>query len=81
MELKLYYFENCPYCQIVLKNIQRLKIESKIKMVDIQASNQNFQERINLNFGGKQVPCLLIDGKPMLESSDINRFLEDQFSS
>ena len=29
--------------------------------------------------GKKQVPCLVVDGKPMHESKDINRFLYRAF--
>jgi glutaredoxin len=46
------------------------KNDITVDMVDIHADSQNEKDLISL--GGKdQVPMLLIDGKPLYESSDI----------
>jgi glutathione S-transferase len=72
-ELMLYYFPSCPYCRIVLDCLDRL--DKKIPMRDIQAEDGARDELIKI--GGKgQVPCLVIDGKPMYESGDIVNWLE-----
>ena len=72
-ELTLYYFPSCPYCRVVLDCLGRLGRE--IPMRDIQTET-GAQEDL-LEIGGKgQVPCLVIDGKPLYESSDIVRWLE-----
>ena len=73
-ELTLYYFPSCPYCRLVLDCLDRLALE--IPMRDIQ-SEPGARDDL-LEIGGKgQVPCLVIDGKPMYESGDIVRWLEE----
>lgn len=73
-ELTLYYFPSCPYCKVVLECLDRLNLE--IPMRDIQAESGARDELIEI--GGKgQVPCLVIDGKPMYESADIVSWLEE----
>ena len=64
MDLKLYYKETCPFCKKVLRFIENKKIEG-VELVDIK--------------GMDQVPCLFIDGKPMYESMDIIKFLDEKF--
>lgn len=72
-ELTLYYFPTCPFCVLVLDALDRLGLE--IPMRDINAEAGARDDLIKL--GGKsQVPCLIIDGKPMYESGDIVRWLE-----
>ena len=74
-ELMLYYFPLCPYCHLVLDCLERLGLE--IPMRDIQ-SEPGARDDL-LEIGGKgQVPCLVIDGKPLYESGDIVRWLEEQ---
>lgn len=54
--------------------LERLKLE--IPMRDIRAEEGARDELIEI--GGKgQVPCLVIDGKPMYESADIVSWLEE----
>ena len=72
-ETTLYYFPSCPYCRIVLECLERLEIS--IPMRDIQSEAGARDDLIKI--GGKgQVPCLIIDGKPLYESEDIVRWLE-----
>ena len=72
-ELVLYYFPSCPYCQRVLATLDRLGVE--LKMRDIRSEDGARDDLIAI--GGKgQVPCLVIDGKPMYESGDIVAWLE-----
>ena len=72
-ELTLYYFPTCPFCVLVLDALDRLGLD--IPMRDINAEAGARDDLIEL--GGKsQVPCLIIDGKPMYESGDIVRWLE-----
>mgnify|MGYP000947690453 CR=1 FL=1 len=67
-DLKFYYMEGCPYCNKVRRYMEKNDIT--VDMVDIHADSQNEKDLISL--GGKdQVPMLLIDGKPLYESSDI----------
>ena len=72
-ELTLYYFPSCPYCRLVLDWLGRLNLE--IPMRDIR-SEAGARDDL-LEIGGKgQVPCLVIDGKPLYESGDIVRWLQ-----
>jgi glutaredoxin 3 len=67
-ELILYHFEGCPYCSRVKDHLARNNI--KIPWRDIHANPAYREELVAL--GGKaQVPCLMIDGKPLYESLDI----------
>ena len=78
MKLELFYFESCPFCQIVLNEIQKLNIDSKIDKLNIHNDSSALERLIQMN-GMKQVPCLVIDNQPMLESSQIVEFLQKNF--
>lgn len=71
--LELYYFESCPYCQRVLKAIEKLNI--KVTFLDIYENTNNMQKLMTIT-GRKTVPCLFIDGNPMFESLDIIAWME-----
>ncbi|EGS34019.1 glutaredoxin [Finegoldia magna SY403409CC001050417] len=77
MDLKLYYKAECPFCKKVLRFIENKKIEG-VELVDIKADEAN--EKYLIEKGGMdQVPCLFIDEKPMYESMDIIKFLDEKF--
>ena len=68
MTLTLYHFEGCPYCARVRDFLSKEGIS--IAMKDVHQAPAFRDELIKI--GGKsQVPCLVIDGKAMYESSDI----------
>jgi glutaredoxin len=71
--LALYYFESCPYCQLVLRAIQKLSL--KVELKNIHEGQVNLQKLLK-DTGRKTVPCLYIDGKPMHESAEIVAWLE-----
>jgi glutaredoxin len=77
MTLELYYFESCPYCQIVLEAIDRIGVAVTYK--DIHA-NPAFLQKLVADTGRRTVPCLYIDNKPMHESRDIIAWLEKNAS-
>ena len=79
MKLILYHFEACPYCETVRQAIDRLNVPN-IEYRDILKEPRYRDELARMN-GTRQVPCLIIDGKPMLESADIVSFLEKSFGS
>ncbi len=74
VKLELYYFPECPYCQIVLKTIKDKKLESKVTLFNTRENNV-FRERLIKDTGRGTVPCLYIDNKPMHESKDIADWL------
>jgi glutaredoxin len=75
MKLELYHFESCPYCRKVRDAIDSAGIKSKITYHDTD-KDEKAHERLMKMTGDDQVPCLVIDGKPMLESDDIIDWLK-----
>jgi glutaredoxin len=68
MPLTLYHFQGCPYCGRVRDFLSKKNI--MVPMKDTHA-NPSFRDEL-IKIGGKdQVPCLVIDGKALYESSDI----------
>jgi glutaredoxin len=77
-KLELFYYDACPFCQYVLGTIKSLNI--KVEYCNIQEEQKHF-ERLTNDTGRRTVPCLYIDNKPMFESSDIMKWLEDNQDS
>lgn len=73
-KLKLYYFDECPFCKKVIQYMERNNIE--VEMANIHKDPKNKEELIKLG-GKEQVPMLLIDGKPLYESDDIIKWLKE----
>lgn len=71
-ELVLYKFDSCPYCVRVFRVLEELSIELDVK--DTRREPGVRMELIQL-CGTSQVPCLRIDGVPLLESADIEDWL------
>jgi glutaredoxin 3 len=78
MSMKLYYFESCPFCRKVLSFLE--KHEHEVELIDVKKNNLAKEELIKLNEGVFQVPCLVVDGKPMLESDSIIEFLKEKLN-
>lgn len=76
-ELVLYMFLACGYCQRVLIVIERNQIPVNYRDTHL---NPVFRQKLKALNGKTQVPCLLIDGKPLLESAAIIAYLETHFS-
>lgn len=72
---QLYYKKTCPYCQKVLRFMEANHLTMDTRDTT-QPGNQNDLIRIG---GKKQVPCLIINGKPLYESVDIIAYLRDSF--
>ena len=69
--LQLYYSEYCGYCHRVGRAISKLP-ELNIERLDV---NQGHRKALFELTGRTQVPCLVIDGQPLLESRDIIQWL------
>jgi glutaredoxin len=74
--LELYYFEQCPFCQIVMQALRVTGLEGKVTYYDIH-ENHKYKEKLIADTGRGTVPCMYIDGKPMHESRDIANWLHD----
>jgi len=72
--LDFYYFDSCPYCQRVIKTIEKFNISVNWKDIYADKANMNFLVE---KTGRKTVPCLFIDGQPMHESLEIMAWLEE----
>lgn len=74
----LYYYDQCPFCQMVLRAMQSIEVK-----VELKNTLMDPQNRTDLIQGGGRatVPCLRITddaGKVqwMYESADIVRYLK-----
>lgn len=77
--LELYFFPDCPFCRKVLGAIDDLGMKDKVVFRDTRSGPQEKEALVELT-GKTQVPCLVVDGKPMHESEDIKQYLYQTFS-
>lgn len=81
-KMALYQFNQCPFCVKTRRSINRLALDIEKR----DARNDPKWNKELIEEGGKyQVPCLKVmsdDGKVnwIYESTDINKFLDEQFS-
>jgi glutaredoxin 3 len=72
--LELYFFPQCPYCQIVEKALVTTGLKKHVTYLNTM-ENPQYKEKLIKITGKGTVPCLFIDGKPMHESRDIAAWL------
>jgi glutaredoxin 2 len=80
--LALYYFDSCPYCRAVLRQLKRLNISVELRHIH---KDDSHKQTLVKNGGKKTVPCLLIDkdsksAKWMYESMDIIEYLNQNYA-
>ena len=75
MKIELYYYNQCPFCQLVLNKIKALGLQDKIEFKNTMEDPQSRSLHLKTT-GRTTVPCLYVDQKPMFESSDICDWLE-----
>ena len=75
-QVTLYYTPSCQYCQRVFGFIKNNNIRLSLKDTAGNPANRKELRKIG---GRTQVPCLLIDGKPLYESFDIIKWLEANY--
>jgi glutaredoxin len=78
LDLELYKFDRCPYCQVVFRAVDKLALPVRYR--DIDQDDDAARKLVEVG-GMDQVPCLFIDGKPLYESEDIVAFLEKNFAA
>ena len=76
--LELYYYPECPYCQKVLRTLDKLGVTGAVELKNIHADDDALQTLISVG-GKRQVPCLFIEGNPLYESDDIVTWLQQHF--
>lgn len=72
-KLEYFYFEACPFCQMVQRVIQDLGVAVEYKNIQ---ENKEHLDRLIQDTGRRTVPCLYIDGQPKHESADIIDWLQ-----
>ena len=75
-ELVLYQSDWCPFCRKVTNYLKSRNIDIPLKDPSDDAAAG--AELMGMT-GRRQVPCLSIDGTPLLESDDIIRWFEDNW--
>lgn len=75
-KLELYFFPQCPYCQIVEQALRVTGLENSVTYYDVN-DNPHYKQELIKQTGRGTVPCLFIDGKPMHESRDIAAWLHN----
>ena len=70
MALQLYHRWHCPYSKRVRDYIEQQGLGDRIEFIEIGEVDGAEAKLADLT-GHAQVPCLVIDGKPKLESRDI----------
>jgi glutathione S-transferase len=78
MSLELYFYNECGFSRSVLNCMANLHCEEKIVKKNIRENSEYEKELIALT-GAKTVPVLVIDGKPLRGSEEINRYLVEKF--
>ena len=78
MAMELFYYNECGFSQSVLNCMTNLHCEDKIIRKNIRESPDNEKELIQLT-GATTVPVLVVDGKPINGSEEINQFLVRKF--
>ncbi len=76
-KLELYYYEECPYCQIVLRALDDTGMADKVELRNVRRDPAH-KAKLVADTGRGTVPCLYIDGKPMHESRDIAAWLHQR---
>jgi glutathione S-transferase len=64
----------------VRDHIDEHKLKDHIEFIELGEAPEA-EDRLNALTGRSQVPCLVIDGEPMLESGDIVQWLQSNLTS
>lgn len=75
MPIQLYHRWHCPYSKRVRDFVDENALADRIHYAEL-AEVEGAEDKLLDLTGGSQVPCLVVDGKPILESADIVRWLE-----
>jgi len=72
--MRLCFYEDSEYLQIVLNTISMLKIKDKFKFKDFRLNPECAKEILELT-GDVMVLCLITQVGPMKEAKDIRKYL------
>lgn len=74
--VELYHLQHCPFSKRVRDFIEENGIKDQVEYFDV-AEDSDAYKRLLSKTGGRQVPCLFIEGRPLLESEDIVAWLKE----
>ncbi len=74
----LFYRPTCGYCLKVLRFIEQNNISIPLKNI---SESSTIRDDLIAIAGKTQVPCLVVNGKPMHESDAIIEWLKENWSS
>lgn len=75
MRIELYHRWHCPYSKRVRDFIDENALGERIKLIEL-GEVEGAQARLADLAGRSQVPCLVVDREPILESAEIVRWLQ-----
>ncbi|MGF9759221.1 glutathione S-transferase N-terminal domain-containing protein [Microvirga sp. 0TCS3.31] len=75
MQLELIHKWACPYSARVRDFIEERGLKDRIAFTEI-TETEDAKDRLAQLTGKTQVPCLVADGEPILESRDIIQWLD-----
>jgi glutaredoxin 3 len=74
-EIKLYTGEYCPYCRVVKRELERLKLDYEAVDADVDG-----REEVMRLSGQRVIPILTIDDEVLVDSSRIVRELRRRYA-
>jgi glutaredoxin len=75
MTIQLYHRWRCPYSAKVRDFVEANGLKDQIAYIELSEA-AGAEDDLKALTGRSQVPCLVVDGKPTLESDDIVSWLE-----
>lgn len=75
MQIQLYHRWHCPYSKRVRDFVDENGLGDQIQYLEL-GEVAGAEEKLAELTGRSQVPCLVVDGEPILESADVVRWLE-----
>lgn len=76
MKLEFFYRQACPFSARVREFIESNGLRSRVEYHDISRSKAAYDRLLHL-IRSEQVPCLVVNGQPMLESMEIMSWLDE----
>jgi glutaredoxin len=75
MDIELFLLHECPFSTKVMRFITQNRLESQVQYRNIE--NEKNRDRLLELTHDEQVPCLVVDTNPILESDDIIQWLQN----
>lgn len=76
MKLELFHRWHCPYSRKVRDFIEENNLRDRITYIELDEEDGAIERLVQLN-GKQQVPSLVVDDRPMLESDEIIEWLRE----